>query len=141
MSISLGMVLVELLTGDVADPQDPGLRRTAWMRSWVRSRGASLAPERAQRYASVDAFAEDLRRWLAHQPVVAMGAHWRYRARKLLQRHPWRVAAVSLSLAGLVTALAVIATLYGRAESSAPRCGDPFRPGALAGQLPALRPG
>lgn len=114
---SLGMVLVELLTGDVADPQTLAFAAPLDAELGAIARRA-LAPERAQRYASVDAFAEDLRRWLAHQPVVAMGAHWRYRARKLLQRHPWRVAAVSLSLAGLVTALAVIATLYGRAESA-----------------------
>jgi Tol biopolymer transport system component/serine/threonine protein kinase len=61
------------------------------------------APER--RYPSVTAFADDVRRYLRDQPVLARGDLWRYRAQKFLRRH--RVAAAAL--AGIAIALAAAA--------------------------------
>ncbi len=53
------------------------------------------------RYASMDAFGEDLRRWLAHEPVEARRGERGYRVRAWLRRRwPW-LAAASL----LVTAV------------------------------------
>jgi len=115
---SLGMVLCELLTGELPDPQtlvftgaplDPELAAIARQ---------ALAPERAQRYGSVDAFADDLGHWLECRPVVALGNDWRYRTRKLIQRRPWRVASSALALVGLITALIVTSSLYTRAEAA-----------------------
>ena len=64
-------------------------------------------PER--RYASVDAFAEDIRRHLAHEPIRAQPDSLRYRAGKFLRRNMLAVAAtVAVSLAligGLVASL------------------------------------
>ncbi len=139
---SLGMVLVELLTGDVADPQTLAFAAPLDAELGAIARRA-LAPERAaalceRRTPSPTTCAAGS----THQPVAAMGAHWRYRARKLVQRHPWRVAAASLSLARpgrrrWRSSPRSMAAPRARAA----RCRDPFRPGALAGQLPALRPG
>jgi serine/threonine-protein kinase len=112
---ALGRVLGEALRGgepaanERRAPVDPELAAIV---------GRATAAAREQRYASAGALAEDLQRWLDRRPVAAVGSQWRYRARKLLQRNPWRVAAAASALAGLVGALAVIAALYGRAESA-----------------------
>ncbi|HWT16242.1 MAG TPA: serine/threonine-protein kinase [Patescibacteria group bacterium] len=57
------------------------------------------------RYASVEALAADLRRFLARQPVEARRGRWRYRATRFLQRH-----ALSTSLA-LITLLSLFGGL------------------------------
>jgi non-specific serine/threonine protein kinase/serine/threonine-protein kinase len=73
----------------------------------VLSKALQKSPER--RYASVDAFADDLRRYLAHQPIHARPDAFWYRARKFLRRNTLGVAAtVALVLAlvgGLVASL------------------------------------
>lgn len=114
---SLGMVLAEVLTGALPDPKllDLAPALDAELAAVIRK---ALATERALRYASVKALDDDLANWLAKRPVAAMGPHWRYRTRKLVQRHPWRVASATLALAGLVAALAIITGLYNRAESA-----------------------
>jgi hypothetical protein len=56
-------------------------------------------PER--RYASVDAFAADLRAHLDGYPVAARPAHWGERAAKALRRHRATALAAALGLAGL----------------------------------------
>jgi serine/threonine-protein kinase len=58
------------------------------------------APE--DRYATVDAFADDLRRFLAHEPVTAGPDTVRYRVAKFVRRNRGSVAA------GVLTALALI---------------------------------
>ncbi|GAP35988.1 serine/threonine-protein kinase [Piscinibacter sakaiensis] len=60
----------------------------------------------AERYASVDAVAEDLRRHLAHLPVEARPDTWRYRAGKFVRRHRVPVAAAALVGASLLAGLA-----------------------------------
>ena len=115
---ALGVLLVELLTGQLpqgAPALAPAGALDAELAAIARQ---ALADAPQARYASVDAFAADLQRWLDRLPVAALPGHWRYRARKLVQRHPWRVAAAALSLGSLVVALAVIATLYARADAA-----------------------
>ena len=51
----------------------------------IAAKALKKAP--AERYASVAAFAEDLRRWLADEPVSARADTWRYRAGKFVRRH------------------------------------------------------
>lgn len=67
----------------------------------------AMAHDPEQRYASVDALAEDLRRWRATRPILARPPRPGYRARRYLQRHRWGVAAAASVL------LAVIAGIVG----------------------------
>lgn len=62
----------------------------------------ALAKEPAQRYATMDALAADLRRHLAGLPVLARGPSWRYVAGRFVRRHRVGVAASVLAVAGLV---------------------------------------
>ncbi|MBN8739223.1 MAG: hypothetical protein BGP24_09365 [Lysobacterales bacterium 69-70] len=63
----------------------------------------ATAADPAQRYAGVDALAHDIARYLAREPLQAMGAHAPYLARKFLQRH----------LAWVMTALVFLAVIMG----------------------------
>jgi eukaryotic-like serine/threonine-protein kinase len=69
----------------------------------------ALSPEPGRRYASVALLAEDLRRWLDGQPVLAQPPTLRYRAGRFVRRHRGAVASAVLTvlaiLAGLVLAL------------------------------------
>jgi len=55
-----------------------------------------------ERYASVTAFAEDLRRYLRHEPISARPDTIAYRAMKFVRRHRTPVALASLAFAALV---------------------------------------
>ena len=115
---ALGVLLLELVGGQRPDGSTPPGAPVTMDAELAAIAARAMATEPAARYAGVAAFSADLQRWLVHRPVEAMPAHWRYRTAKLLQRHPFRVAAAALSLAGLLVALAVIATLYLRAEAA-----------------------
>lgn len=78
----------------------------------------ATADAREDRYATVAAFDDDLRRWQHRLPLAAVGPGGAYRARKLLQRHPWRVAGATVALVALVASLVVMALLYDRAEDA-----------------------
>lgn len=63
--------------------------------------GKALKKEPAERYSTAQAFADDLRRYLADEPVTARADTWAYRARKLLRRRRGAVlgaAAVAMAL-------------------------------------------
>jgi serine/threonine protein kinase/tetratricopeptide (TPR) repeat protein len=66
----------------------------------------SLEKDRARRYGSAAALAEDLRRHLCGEAVLAAPPSWRYRARKFARRHRKLLAAASAVgvslLAGIV---------------------------------------
>jgi serine/threonine-protein kinase len=61
-----------------------------------------------ERYGSVTAFAEDIRRYLQHQPISARPDSVVYRTVKFVRRHRWQVGfailAFAASLAGLIAA-------------------------------------
>jgi len=57
----------------------------------------------SERYQSVTAFADDLRRWLRHEPVSARADALSYRAAKFLRRN--RIAAVTAGAVALLTAI------------------------------------
>ncbi len=67
----------------------------------------ALAPEKQRRYSSVEAFADDLRRLLRCEPVVAQPATSFYKARKFMRRNRLGVLAAVGILAALVTGSAV----------------------------------
>ena len=61
----------------------------------------------ADRYASVTALADDLRRYLRHDPIAAKGGAIAYRVSKFVRRHRWAVIAAGT---------AAIILLFGVAE-------------------------
>ncbi|OHB74891.1 MAG: hypothetical protein A2Z25_10745 [Planctomycetes bacterium RBG_16_55_9] len=62
----------------------------------------ALEKDRTRRYATVDAFASDIRNYLNHQPVSAAPPGAVYRARKFMRRHRQATAAVCAGLVILV---------------------------------------
>jgi len=71
----------------------------------------------AERYATVQAFADDVRRYLQHQPIRAHADSTWYRARKFVRRH--RIGVAASVLAALGVAAGVVGVL--RAERVAVR--------------------
>jgi len=67
---------------------------------WICMKALEKNP--ARRYASASEFAEDLRRHLADQPVLAARPSAFYRARKYARRHRVSLAGGALLLAGLI---------------------------------------
>ncbi len=67
----------------------------------------ALRKNPAERYATVAAFAEDLRRQRAHEPVLAQPDSVRYRAAKFVRRHRGAVAGAALTALALLTATGV----------------------------------
>ncbi len=103
---ALGVMLGELLEGQPADAELQAIAQHA------------MAPTRAQRYPTVAALDDDLRRRQAQQPVQALPPTLGYRTRKLLRRRPWRVAAGAAALCGVFLALGVTGVLYWQAEAA-----------------------
>lgn len=119
---ALGLILYRLLSG--ASPRSVRGKSDAGIRQMILSEG-ELAPsggaenpgrarelrgdldnivarataaESARRYPSPGALAEDLRRWMDGQPVLARPASRRYRMRKFVRRHRASVIAAALAV-------------------------------------------
>lgn len=70
----------------------------------------ALSKERSDRYASVDEFASDIKRYFANEPVIAKPPATTYRVRKFVTRHRFGVgmsAAVLVALIAATTGLAL----------------------------------
>jgi serine/threonine-protein kinase len=111
---ALGVILYECLTGRrpfqgasrAATLEE--VRRREPVRPWRRRPGLSADLEAVclkclekgpgRRYATAEALAEDLGRWLAGRPTLARPLGWRGRALRALRRHPWWGAAAALAL-------------------------------------------
>lgn len=65
----------------------------------------ALAKDRDQRYGSAEALGEDIRRFLANEPVLATPPSWGYQAKKFFGRNRIAVAFGALALLSLVAAL------------------------------------
>ncbi|MFO1054086.1 MAG: bifunctional serine/threonine-protein kinase/formylglycine-generating enzyme family protein [Planctomycetota bacterium] len=145
---ALGVILYELLTGTLPIGAD-SLRRLqlaelqrlitevepplasrralqaqcAWSRSlrgdldWILCKAMSKRAD--DRYGSVAEFAADLRRHLAHEPVLAGPPSTGYLLLKFVRRHRGAVIAAGLLLASLLAGLAVSAALYREANANA----------------------
>jgi serine/threonine protein kinase len=78
-------------------------RRLTGDLNWITLK--AIEKNRMRRYATVDAFALDIRRYLSHEPVSAAPPGVLYRARKLLRRHRLAAlvaAAVVVAIAGII---------------------------------------
>lgn len=69
--------------------------------------GTTLKKQPAERYVSVTALADDLRRHLRHEPISARPDTRAYRAAKFVRRHRWPVAAALVTFALLSAGLFV----------------------------------
>lgn len=96
-----------------------------WRRQLIgdldRVLGKALAPEPARRYASAQAFADDLQRWLERRPVLARGGGALYRAGRFVRRHRVPVAAAALALIALFAGLGISLHQAERARAAAER--------------------
>ncbi|MEO5961869.1 MAG: serine/threonine-protein kinase, partial [Thermomonas sp.] len=72
----------------------------------IVNKALSKRPE--QRYVSAEALSQDLLCYLRGRPIQARGERMGYRARKYLYRHRWPVAAASMVLVVMLTALVVV---------------------------------
>ncbi len=68
----------------------------------------ALKKDPAERYASVEALAADVRRYLGHEPIAARPDTLGYRTAKFVRRHRVGVAAAALAAAALVAGTAAI---------------------------------
>jgi tetratricopeptide (TPR) repeat protein len=73
----------------------------------------------AERYATVDALADDLRRFLAHEPVSARADSFAYRAAKFVRRH--RVGVAAAAVVVLALAAGVVGTAWQAVEAQRQR--------------------
>ncbi len=69
----------------------------------------ALKKQPAERYPSVESMADDLRRYLNHEPVSARADSFAYRAAKFVRRNRGGVAAAALVLAAVFTGTAGVA--------------------------------
>jgi len=95
-----------------------------------------------ERYATIGAFAEDLRRHLDHQPVSARPDSWRYRAAKFARRNRLAVALGILAALALVGAVARERHLRALAEAETRKAGavEEFLLGVFAAADPFAPP-
>jgi len=118
---SLGLLLFELLTGKrpfenihrTGDTEPPRASNVSGLR---QLRGdldrillVALDPDPNRRYASVDKFADDVRRHLDGHPVSARGASLGYRTAKFVRRNKLFVAAAAVTV--IVAIVAFVAVL------------------------------
>ena len=72
----------------------------------------------AERYANAQALADDLQRWLAHEPIGARPDSRLYVLGRFARRHRWPVAAGSLAVLALLGLTAVSALQARRAQAA-----------------------
>jgi serine/threonine-protein kinase len=81
----------------------------------------ALRKEPERRYPSVADLVADLERHLAGQPLAARPDTWSYRTRKLIRRHPGRVAVAIVALLGLAGYLFTLVRHAERVEAERDR--------------------
>jgi serine/threonine protein kinase len=143
---SLGVILHELLAGQVPHPHPPS-GRAEWETSVCESEIArpssletewkkqlqgdldtilmkALRKEPDRRYASVDQFAADVRRYLEFRPILARTDSWWYRSRKFIRRRRYPVLAGVAALSSLIFGIVIALTQARHAETARRRAED-----------------
>jgi serine/threonine-protein kinase len=77
----------------------------------------ALEKDPRQRYASTVAFTDEVRRFLAHEPLTVRPQRWSYRAARFVRRHRWPVAAAAVAFVVLSAGLLVVNRQRNIAES------------------------
>lgn len=99
---SLGVILFELMTG-----QRPGEdSTTALSGDLLTITRKCLAATPGDRYATVDALADDIARYAGGLPILARPQTLTYRVRKFVRRNTWNVALVASVILGMASAIA-----------------------------------
>jgi tetratricopeptide (TPR) repeat protein len=130
---SLGLTLYELLTGTPAirgrdreeilnaitldQPRAPQALDAAIPRDLATIVLKAMEKDPAERYASARELAEDLRRFMMHEPIRAKPPSALQRARKWAQRHKATVAAAACVLGVAMVGLAVVAYVLWQKEA------------------------
>ncbi len=119
----LGVLLFECLTlrppraevtaqGFLAALREPAVPLLSVDRTLPKDLGVvvdtALDTDPGRRYASAEAFAEDLRRVLAGEPIVARRPSWSSRALRWTTRHPMAATALLLLVLGLGSTLLLL---------------------------------
>ena len=81
--------------------------------------GKAIDKDKARRYQSASEFAEDLRRYLADEPIIARRASALYQLRKFARRNKAVVISTCLVIALLAVSTIVSTMLYWRADARA----------------------
>jgi len=136
---ALSVLLYELLAGRrPVEPEGSGVlgvarsleRRTVPSLAGVdrRFRGdldtiarAALEPDRARRYQSAAALAEDLRRFIESRPIIARPPTRLYVAGRFVRRNPWPVALAAAAALALVAGSVGVAVKAADARREAQR--------------------
>ena len=78
----------------------------------------ALRKEPQRRYASVQHFADDVRRFLDHRPIAARPDSWGYRAGLFVRRNRAAVAAAAVALLALGAGVVVSAAMFLKADAA-----------------------
>ena len=123
---AVGALICALLSGEPPERKGdrtlatlpPDLARDRELASILRR---AMADRPADRYASADALAADLTRYLKRQPVAAMNGGTGYHVAKFLSRHRAGSALAALLVASLAIGLTASLVLASRARTEAQR--------------------
>ena len=160
---ALGVLAYELLTGSLpidmegcsvpealrrleqVDPLPLGARRRDLRGDLETIVGQALSKEPARRYASAGEFAEDLRRYLQHLPVLARPASATYQLSRFARRHRALVMGVTGGIAiafiALSTALWISLSKTREAQASESRALREARRSAIVAAAAAIEVG
>lgn len=137
---SVGAMLYQALTGvapfadrhrfmelaravELADPQKPSRLRAGLDREIEAIVLKAMAKTKTERYQSMDAFAEDIDRYLIGQPVLAHPPGAIYQLRKMVRRHKLAFGS-AVGFIVLITAFAITATILAVLERVARQDAD-----------------
>jgi hypothetical protein len=125
---SLGTILYHLITGELpfiaetplatlalirnSEPAPPSRLKPAVSRDLETICLKCLAKDPAGRYASAAALADDLERWLRHEPILARPVNALERSWKWIRRNPLKAALVGVGLLAVLGPLVVTFCLY-----------------------------